>query len=258
MTKTCSLLDQDRNHHVHGQTNLRVHQDLGPTVMVTEGHGIYIKTDDGRELIDGFSGLGCTSLGYHNERLAEAAKRQMDRLPFAPSFYGRSHPKVAELAARLVKMTTVPMDRVMFQCSGSEANDAMIKFLWYRNIARGQPQRRKLISLWKGYYGNTVAAAGLSGQAHMHANFGLPMDDFLKVSTPNYYHFHIDGESEEEFSARLAVEFENLVLKAGPDTIAAFVAEPMQSGGGAILPPHRLLGGDAGGNTEIQYPFSCR
>lgn len=237
MASTHSLLDQDRQHHVHGQTNLRLHQEQGPSVMVTEGHGIYIRTDDGRELIDGFSGLGCTSLGYHNDRLAEAARRQMDTLPFAPTFYGRSHPKVAELAARLVSMAAVPMDRVMFQCSGSEANDAMIKFLWYRNIARGQPQRRKLISRWKGYYGNTVAAVSLSGQPHMHANFGLPMDDFLKISTPNYYHFHRDGESEEEFSARMAAEFEACVLQAGPDNIAAFFAEPMQSGGGAILPP---------------------
>ena len=237
MTGRQSLLDLDRNHHVHGQTNLRQHQTQGPVAMVTSGQGVYITTDDGRQIIDGFSGLGCTSLGYHNERLSNAAKKQMDTLPFAPTFYGRSHPKVAELAARLVKMAAGPMDRVMFQCSGSEANDAMIKFLWYRNIARGQPERRKFISLWKGYYGNTVAAAALSGQPHMHANFGLPMDDFKKLSIPNYYHFHIEGESEEEFSARLAAEFEALVLAEGPDTIAAFVAEPMQSGGGAILPP---------------------
>ena len=111
-----------------GHTNLRQHGDAGPTVMVNSGNGVFINTDDGRTLIDGFSGLGCTSLGYHNDRLANAAKRQMDELPFAPTFYGRSHPKVAELAERLTGMAAVPMDRVMFQCSGSEANDAMIKF----------------------------------------------------------------------------------------------------------------------------------
>lgn len=237
MSTVESLLDLDRNHHVHGQTNLRQHQQDGPVAMVVEGHGVYIRTEDGRELIDGFSGLGCASLGYHNDRLADAAKRQMDTLPFAPTFYGRSHPKVAQLAARLVGMAPVPMDRVMFQCSGSEANDAMIKFLWYRNIGRGQPHRRKLISRWRGYYGNTVAAVSLSGQPHMHQRFGLPMEEFLKLSTPNYYRFHQDGESEREFSARMAQEFESLVLETGPDRIAAFVAEPMQSGGGAILPP---------------------
>ena len=227
----------DRSHHVHGQTNLRQHAEQGPTAMVTKGRGVYITTEAGQELIDGFSGLGCTSLGYHNERLSNAAKQQMDTLPFAPTFYGRTHPKIAELAARLVKMTAVPMDCVMFQCSGSEANDSMIKMLWYRNIARGVPQRRKFISQWRGYYGNTVAAVSLSGQPHMHAKFGLPMDDFLKVSSPNYYRYHQPGESEIEFSARMAQELEELILAAGPETIAAFVAEPMQSGGGAILPP---------------------
>lgn len=236
-TRSNDLHADDRDHHVHGQTNMRVHGDSGPTVMVREGNGVRFTTDDGRTLIDGFSGLGCISLGYHNDRLAEAAKRQMDQLPFAPTFYGRSHEKVAELSRRLTSMAAGPMDRVMFQCSGSEANDSMIKFLWYRNVARGQPKRRKLISRWRGYYGNTVAAVSLSGQPHMHANFGLPLPGFLKLSTPNYYLAHEDGETEEEFSDRLANEFEDLVLAEGPETIAAFFAEPMQSGGGAIRPP---------------------
>lgn len=227
----------DRDHHIHGQTNLRRHGEAGPAVMVLRGDGVRFITDDGRELIDGFSGLGCVSLGYHNDRLAEAAKRQMDSLPFAPTFYGRSHPKIAELAERLTSMAAVPMDRAMFQCSGSEANDSMIKFLWYRSIARGQPERRKIISRWRGYYGNTVATVSASGQPHMHAKFGLPLEGFLKLSTPNYYLAHEDGETEEEFSARMAKEFEDLVLAEGPETIAAFFAEPMQSGGGAIRPP---------------------
>ena len=227
----------DRDHHLHGQTNLRQHGDGGPTVMVTHGKGVRFTTDDGRTLIDGFSGLGCISLGYDNDRLVKAATQQMETLPFAPTFYGRSHPKVAELSERLTSMAAVPMDRVMFQCSGSEANDAIIKFLWYRNIARGQPNRRKIISRWRGYYGNTIAAVSASGQPHMHAKFGLPLDGFLKLSTPNYYLAHTDGESEEEFSDRMAREFDNLIANENPDTIAAFFAEPMQSGGGAIRPP---------------------
>ena len=232
-----SLRAHDRDHHVHGQTDLRRHGEDGPVVMVTEGDGVRFTTDDGRCLIDGFSGLGCVSLGYHNDRLAEAAKRQMDKLPFAPTFYGRSHPKVAELAERLTSMAAVPMDRALFQCSGSEANDSMIKFLWYRNIARAQPERRKIVSRWRGYYGNTVAAVSASGQPHMHAKFGLPLPGFLKLSTPNYYLRHEKGESEQEFSNRMAREFEDLLLAEGPETIAAFFAEPMQSGGGAIRPP---------------------
>ena len=227
----------DRLHHVHGQTNARQHAEDGPTAMAVRGHGVRIETDDGKSIIDGFSGLGCVSLGYHNDRLAQAAMDQMQELPFAPTFYGRSHPKVAKLAGVLTSKAAVPFEKAMFQCSGSEANDAMIKFIWARNIARGQPKRRKMISRWRGYYGNTVASVALSGQPHMHAGFGLRMDDFLKLSTPNYYLNSENGESEEEFSARMGVEFERTVLDAGPNTIAAFFAEPMQSGGGAIRPP---------------------
>lgn len=237
LSRANAIRHYDQTRHVHGQTNLRDHSAHGPSAMVVSGRGVRITTDEGKELIDGFSGLGCVSLGYHNVRISEAAKAQMDQLPFAPTFYGRSHPKIAELAERLTTMAAVPFEKAMFQCSGSEANDAMIKFIWARNIARGQPERRKMISRWRGYYGNTVAAVSLSGQPHMHANFGLPMDGFLKLSTPNFYLHAHDGESEEEFSARLAAEFEQVVLDAGPDTIAAFFAEPMQSGGGAIRPP---------------------
>lgn len=227
----------DQHRHVHGQTNMRAHEDSGPTAMVARGHGVRFQTDTGESIIDGFSGLGCVSLGYHNDRLTAAATAQMNELPYAPTFYGRSHPKVAQLAGALTAKAAVPFEKVMFQCSGSEANDAMIKFIWARNIARGQPQRRKMISRWRGYYGNTVAAVALSGQPHMHANFGLPMGDFLKLSTPNYYLEARDGETEEEFSAKMAAEFEQTIQDAGPETIAAFFAEPMQSGGGAIRPP---------------------
>lgn len=227
----------DQAHHVHGQTNARLHEEIGPTAIALSGMGVRIQTDEGQSIIDGFSGLGCVSLGYNNDRLARAALDQMQQLPFAPTFYGRSHPKVAELASVLTSKAAVPFEKAMFQCSGSEANDSMIKFIWARNIARGQPKRRKMISRWRGYYGNTIAAVSLSGQPHMHSGFGLQMDDFLKLSTPNYYLNAQDGETEVEFSARLALEFEQTILEAGPDTIAAFFAEPMQSGGGAIHPP---------------------
>ena len=237
MQRPNSARRADQLFHVHGQTNMRAHAEHGPTAMAVSGDGVRILTDDGQSLIDGFSGLGCVSLGYHNDRLSQAAKTQMDTLPFAPTFYGRSHPKVAELAERLTSIAAVPFEKAMFQCSGSEANDSMIKFIWARNIARGEPKRRKMISRWRGYYGNTVAAVALSGQPHMHAGFGLPMDDFLKLSTPNYYLHGKDGETEEEFSARMAEELEKTVIDSGPDKIAAFFAEPMQSGGGAIRPP---------------------
>lgn len=236
-TETDAVRALDARHHLHGHTDLRRHADAGPTAVAVTGHGVHIVTDDGRELIDGFSGLGCVSLGYSNERLAEAAYRQLRTLPYAPTFYGRSHPPAAELADRLVRLAPGALTRVAFQCSGSEATDTLIKFLWYRSAARGEPRRRTFVSRWRGYYGNTVAAVSLSGQPHMHAHFGLPLDGFLKTETPNYYLGHHDGETEEEFSRRMADDLERVIVEAGPETIAAFCAEPMQSGGGAIRPP---------------------
>lgn len=229
-------IEQDKAHHVHPQSNLRQHAEQGPT-MITHGKGVFIYDSEGREIIDGFSGLGCVSLGYHNERLSNAAKRQMDVLPFAPTFYNRSHPRVAELGERLIGMAPGDMNRVMFQCPGSEANDTAIKLLWYTNTARGEPNRRKIIGRVRGYHGNTIATVSLSGQPHMHAKFGLPLPEFKHTELPNYYRFHIDGESEEEFSARMAGEFEKLILAEGPETVAAFFAEPAISGGGALMPP---------------------
>lgn len=230
------MIAQDIAHHVHPQSNLRQHAENGP-LMITHGKGVYVYDNQGNEIMDGFSGLGCMSLGYHNERLANAAMRQMNTLPFAPTFYNRSHPKVAELCARLTRLAPGDMTRALIQCSGSEANDTAIKLLWYTNTAKGQPNRRKVIGRIRGYHGNTVATASLSGQPHMHANFGLPLPEFKHTELPNYYRSHIDGESEEEFSARMAKSFEDLTLAEGPDTIAAFFAEPAISGGGALMPP---------------------
>ncbi len=237
MTTELDLRTVDARHHVHGHTNLRQHSQHGPSAMVVGGEGVWITTDDGRRLIDGFSGLGCTSLGYDNARLATAAHDQLTTLPYAPTFYGRTHPTVASLAERLVAKAPGDMSRVMFQCSGSEANDSLIKFVWYRNIARGEPDRRVFISRWRGYYGNTVASVSMSGQPHMHAKFGLPLEGFVKTETPNYYLNHSDGETEEEFSQRMADDLERVILEVGPEKVAAFAAEPMQSGGGAIRPP---------------------
>ena len=205
--------------------------------MAVSGDGVWVTTEDGKKYIDGFSGLGCASLGYSNARLAAAAHRQLATLPYAPTFYGRSHPTIATLAERLVQIAPGPMSRVLFGCSGSEATDSLIKLIWYRNIARGEPERKVFVSRWRGYYGNTVAAVSLSGQPHMHNKFGLPLDGFVKTLTPNYYLNHLDGETEEEFSARMADDLRRVILEVGPDRVAAFVAEPMQSGGGAIKPP---------------------
>ena len=175
----------DARRHVHGQTNLRQHAEEGPTAMVVEGKGVWITTDDGRRLIDGFSGLGCTSLGYDNERIAAAAHRQLSTLPFAPTFYGRTHPKIAELADRLVGQAPGDMSRVIFQCSGSEATDTLIKFLWARNVGSGRARSAGLrLSLAWLLRQHGCRQSACPGQPHMHAKFGLPLDGIRQDRDP--------------------------------------------------------------------------
>ena len=221
---------------VHPQTDLTALREHGPSVVMS-GEGIYFTDDEGRRIIDGLSGLGCTSLGYGQKRLADAAHRQMMTLGYSPIYDGRTHPMVVDLAEKLLAIAPVPMSKVLFQSSGSEANDTAIKLIWYANNARGLPQKKKIIGRLRGYHGSTVATVSVSGQPHMHRDFDLPLDLFRHTDLPHYYRFHIDGETEEEFSARMAASLEALILDEGPDTVAAFFAEPVQSGGGAIVPP---------------------
>ena len=193
--------------------------------------------NEGREYIEAMAGLWCTSLGFSERRLADAAHKQMMTLPYYHTFFQKGHTPAVELAEKLLSVAPVGMHRVLFQCSGSEANDAAIKLAWLYWGIQGQPQRTKMIGRVRGYHGNTVASVSLSGQPHMHAGFNLPLPGFLHTDNPNYYRFSHDGESEEAFSQRMADRLEALIVAEGPETIAAFFAEPVQGGGGAITPP---------------------
>jgi 4-aminobutyrate--pyruvate transaminase len=231
-----SLHARDIASLIHQQTDLDRHSREGG-VMIARGEGCRVWDTEGREYIEAMAGLWCASLGFSERRLADAAHRQMLELPYYHTFFGKGHEPAVELAERLLAVAPAGMQRVLFQCSGSEANDAAIKLAWqYWGIQR-QPQRRKIIGRVRGYHGNTIATVSLSGQPHMHAGFGLPLDGFVHTENPNYYRFHHDGETEEAFSARMAEALEALIQREGPGTIAAFFGEPVQGGGGAITPP---------------------
>ena len=221
---------------VHMQTNLRRHQAEGPLV-IARGAGCRVFDDTGREYIDTVAGLWCASLGFGSERLANVAAEQMRKLGYYHLYRHRSSEPAIELAEWLLKIAPVPMARVLFQCSGSEANDTAIKLAWYYWHAMGQPQRTKIIARQMGYHGNTCAAVSLSGKPDMHAGFGLPFANFKHTEFPHYYRRHEPGESEEQFSARMAEALDKLIQAEGPDTIAAFFAEPVMGAGGGIVPP---------------------
>ena len=221
---------------VHPYTNLATHRQTGPLVLES-GKGIYVYDSAGKEYIEGMAGLWCTSLGYSNQELIETAYEQMKKLPFTHIFGGRSHDPAIELAEKLKEIAPVPISKVFYGASGSDANDTQVKIVWYLNNALGRPQKKKIISRLKGYHGVTVASASLTGLPNNHIDFDLPLPGILHTSCPHHYRFAEPGESEQDFSSRLAAELEEMILREGPDTVAAFIAEPVMGAGGAIIPP---------------------
>lgn len=231
-----SLQARDIASFLHSYTNLAVHETQGPLVM-TSGRGVFVRDDDGKEYLEGMAGLWCASLGFSETRLAEAAYRQMLKLPFYHTFAHKSTDVSIELAEALLAMAPVPMSKIFFVNSGSEANDTVVKFLWYYNNALGRPQKKKIISRIKGYHGVTVASASMTGLPNNHRDFDLPIANILHTDCPHWYRFSQPGEDEETFATRMADSLEALILREGPDTIAAMIAEPVQGAGGVIVPP---------------------
>jgi 4-aminobutyrate--pyruvate transaminase len=231
-----STAARDIAYHLHPYTNAVRHEAEGPLVL-GRGKGIRVYDEDGKEYIEALAGLWCVSLGFGEERLVEAAARQMRKLPYYHSFAHKVPDVVVELAERLVKMAPVPMSHAFFCNSGSEANDTVVKLVWYVNNALGRPAKKKIISRVKAYHGVTVAATSMQGLPINQRDFDLPLDRFLHTDCPHYYRFAQPGESEEEFASRCAANLEKMILEQGPDTVAAFIAEPLQGAGGVIIPP---------------------
>ena len=231
-----SAAKRDLTYHLHPSTNLRQIEAEGPLV-IARGEGVYVFDEHGNRYLEGMAGLWCASLGFSERRLAEAAHRQMMELPFYHAFAGKVPAVATELAEKLVSTAPAGLARVIFANSGSEANDTAIKLVWYYNNALGRPQKKKIIGRTKGYHGMTVAAASVTGLAFVHGDFDLPRGRFLHAACPHYYRFGAPGESQEQFSARLATELDALILREGPETVAAFFAEPVMGAGGVIVPP---------------------
>jgi len=183
------------------------------------------------------AGLWCVSLGFSEPRLVEAARRQMETLPYYHAFASKSHGPAIDLAERILDLLPDTMSKVFFNNSGSEANDTAIKLVWYYNNALGRPHKKKIISRIKAYHGVTIASASLTGLPNNHRDFDLPIAGIVHTGCPHHYRFARPDESEEAFASRLAEELDALIVKEGPDTVAAFIAEPVMGAGGVLLPP---------------------
>lgn len=231
-----ALAEKDMLHHLHPYTNARAHQEIGPLV-IERGEGVFVFDEDGKPYIEAMAGLWSAALGFSNKRLVAAAENQMSILPFYHLFGHKTHAPSVQLAEKLINMAPVPMSKVFFTNSGSEANDTVIKLVWYLNNAQGKPARKKFISRIGGYHGITLASASLTGLPANQRGFDVPLPGFLHVGCPHHYRHALPGETEEQFADRLAAELDALILKEGPETIAAFVGEPLMGAGGVIVPP---------------------
>ena len=221
-------------HSFFGFTDLPSIADRG-TVVIERGEGPYVIDTEGRRYLDANSGLWNMIAGFDDPDLAAAAKAQYDRLPGYHAFFGRMSDATVELSETLARVAPFEGARTFYTNSGSEANDTMVKMLWFLHAAEGRPERRKILTRMNAYHGVTAVSASMTGKPY-NSVFGLPLPGFVHLTCPHYWREGRGGESEAEFTARLAAELEEVIAREGADTIAGFFAEPVQGAGGVIPP----------------------
>lgn len=219
---------------MYGFTDLPSVERRG-TVVLTHGEGPYVFDTEGRKWLDSNSGLWNMVAGFDHPGLTQAAKAQYDRFPGYHAFFGRMSDQTVMLSEKLVEVSPFERGKVFYTNSGSEANDTMVKMLWFMHRAEGKPERRKILTRWNAYHGVTAVSASMTGKPYNEV-FGLPMDGFIHLTCPHYWREGNPGESEAEFVQRLARELETVIADEGADTIAGFFAEPVQGAGGVIPP----------------------
>jgi L-2,4-diaminobutyrate transaminase len=236
MRRNLTLEERDRETFLHPYTSIAEHLEKGAHVF-TEAKGIYVTDRQGKRFIDGFAGMGCVNAGFGRKEIADAIAEQTHRLAWYHTLAHASTEPTVVISEKILELAPDNMARVFLTCSGSEANDTQVRLVWYYNYLRGKPEKRKIISVKQGYHGATVIAACMTGVDLAHDGFGLPLDGFLYTDCPHYYWNGEPGESERDFAKRLAKNLDDLIEREGPDTVAAFILEPVLGGGGSIVPP---------------------
>lgn len=231
-----SLEDIDKETFVHPYTSIAEHLARGPRIF-TKAEGIYVFDNHGKKYIDGFAGMGCVNVGFGRNEIADAISEQSHKLAWYHTLAHASTEPMIRLSEKILDLAPSNMARVFLTCSGSEANDTQVRLVWYYNTVRGKPKKRKIISVKQGYHGATVICACMTGVDVAHNGFGLPLDGFLYADCPHYYWNGEPGETERDFSRRLAKQLDELIEREDPETVGAYIQEPVLGGGGSIVPP---------------------
>ena len=236
MSRNLSLEEMDRQSLLHPHTSIASHLRDGP-LIIAGARGAHVQDIRGKRYLDAMGGLWCVNIGYGREEMVEAIAAQARDLAYYHVFFSMSQEPAIRLADKVLSLLPEQMSKVFFCNSGSEANDTQVKIAWYYNNLRGKPEKRKIVSRRRGYHGVTVAAASMTGLPNLHRSFNLPLADFIHTGSPHHYREARAGESERDFSRRLAAELEALIVAEGPETCAAFIAEPVMGAGGVVPPP---------------------
>lgn len=238
MTKLLDLQAVDRASVLHPFTHAKDYASGAADCFVVEsGSGVRIKVADGTELIDAFGGLYCVNIGYGRTEVADAIAAQAHKLAYYHSYAGHTTEALARLSGRLLEMAPDGMSKVFYGLSGSDANETNAKLVWYYNNLLGRPRKKKIISRERGYHGCSVISGSMTGLSFYHQHMDLPLPIVRHAGVPHHYWGAQPGESEKQFSKRRADELEALILQEGPETVAAFIAEPVLGTGGLIPPP---------------------
>ena len=228
----------DRDHFFHPSTPAGQHaRGETPRRVIAGGEGVYISDSDGRRSLDAFAGLYCVNVGYGRTEIAEAMAEQARDLAYYHAYVGHGTEASITLARMIIERAPAHMSRVYFGLSGSDANETNLKLIWYYNNILGRPEKKKIISRWRGYHGSGVMTGSLTGLALFHAHFDLPRAPILHTEAPYYFRREDRSLSEAQFSAQCAEKLEEMILAEGPDTIAAFIGEPILGTGGIVPPP---------------------
>lgn len=239
MNDPSHIAQLDRASVLHPFTQLKdfATGKLGDPTIVETASGIRITDAHGKTLIDGFAGLYCVNIGYGRTEVAEAISRQAHRLAYYHTYAAHTTDELAILSDRLVKMAPGRMSKVFYGMSGSDANETQAKLVWYYNNLRGLPKKKKIVSRHRGYHGCSVVSGSMTGMSFYHDHMDLPLPGIIHTGVPHHYWGAEAGETEAAFSRRRAEELDRLIEAEGPDTVGAFIAEPVLGTGGIIPPP---------------------
>ena len=229
--------EADRRFVFHPFTQLDEHEQAGSPSMIVAGSGARVRDIHGHSYIDGMAGLWCVNVGYGRVELAEAMRVHAERLGYYHAFSSMGTETPGLLAERLVAMAPPGMSKVFFGCTGSDANDTQVKLVWFYNNVLGRPEKKKIVARSRGYHGVSVMSAGLTGLPGLHTNFDLPLPMIRHTTAPYRLWEAAPGVTDEEFARKLGEDLEALILAEGPETVAAFIAEPVMGAGGVLVPP---------------------